>query len=789
MKSYLKELGYRVSDQRKEGYKKLQLLSINNNDGTPRWIWNAHNTKPLFLKFYSATTIRARIFSLALKLVFWLGIQQWVFKKTNIYYKEGFSDSFFDIEKEWALFTGTVGPNNKPMLYSGGYFYKMAQTEKAESLIKNETEVLRLLNNTTRYHLNVPKYESVNDRVLKISDVSVNGKRWQQFSYLHSWVLFEMDKIYPETHHIGDWKYLKELISDYRSIKDRRIPHGILKKMNLVLEQINDKDEIELGFAHGDFTPWNTFVNSRYSLSAYDWELASMEKPKGFDFFHFIIQGGVLDQKKGWKDIYKELKEKNGIAFNFNAEKFHQYLKYYLVVNILQYLKVYSQQTNWHPQVYWLFATWDDALNLFVEQNYTSRELIILDFFDRLKHESYATLKFPKKAPEKLALTSDIDVVIDKKVSHNVINYLKGHSQIHKVIVEKKSFMTQLKIITKDYKILSVDLIHQLKWKNMEILSRKDILKRSYTNSYGVKVASYTDTLRYIILFYKLNLASIPERYSYSGKNVVLMLSKIKLDRTLYYSIDQEKTSAKRNIIKALREVSTNQGWNYIANTFRYFADAFSGKGFVITFSGVDGAGKSTVITNIAEMVEEKFRKPVKVLRHRPSILPILSVYTKGKEKAKEDVVNALPRQGENNSFTSSVFRYIYYYIDYFLGQFVVYFKYVLRGHVVIYDRYYFDFIADSRRSNIKLPKFLTQFGYYFLLKPKYNFFLYADPEDILNRKKELSYGTIRKLTGRYQKLFQSLGKNSKGNVYQLIKNEDLVKTLEQVNNTIVYVL
>jgi thymidylate kinase len=127
----------------------------------------------------------------------------------------------------------------------------------------------------------------------------------------------------------------------------------------------------------------------------------------------------------------------------------------------------------------------------------------------------------------------------------------------------------------------------------------------------------------------------------------------------------------------------------------------------------------------------------------------------------------------------------MYYYFDYLLGQFVVYFKHILRGHVVIYDRYYFDFINDSKRSNIILPKSISRFGYNLLLKPKFNFFLFADANIILNRKKELSKETIDALTKDYTQLFNSLQANSNYSIYMPINNIDIETTLNQIIKTV----
>ena len=129
---------------------------------------------------------------------------------------------------------------------------------------------------------------------------------------------------------------------------------------------------------------------------------------------------------------------------------------------------------------------------------------------------------------------------------------------------------------------------------------------------------------------------------------------------------------------------------------------------------------------------------------------------------------------------------YSYYYLDYLIGQFVIYFKYILRGYVVIYDRYYFDFINDSKRSNIVLPKSITTIGYRFLLKPEFNFFLFADAKTILKRKQELNETTINELTNDYNFLFQNLQLTTNSTVYKSINNEDLETTLSNIIKTII---
>ena len=105
----------------------------------------------------------------------------------------------------------------------------------------------------------------------------------------------------------------------------------------------------------------------------------------------------------------------------------------------------------------------------------------------------------------------------------------------------------------------------------------------------------------------------------------------------------------------------------------------------------------------------------------------------------------------------------------------------MLRGHVVLYDRYYFDFINDSRRSNIQLPETITKSGYKLLLKPDLNFFLYAEPELILSRKKELDSSTIKQLTQKYLDLFKHLNRGKAQSRYIPIENIVLEDTIEAI--------
>lgn len=785
MKSIFNKIGYSISSKKENQNDVLiNLLSINNPDGTTRWIWNANSNKPLFLKFYNVGSSRAFIFTSIIKLVFILKLQKIAFQK-NGYFISKLKNPLFNFNNDWALFTGTVGPNNKAILYANNSFYKIATTSNSQKLINDEHQIIEKIN-AIDTSFTTPKTTKISNEVIKLSDISNNGKRLNKITPVHLRSLIEMYEIKNETIKIRDWNLFSNLRNEFKTIDDKRIPKNIVRKINAILNAIPSDELITISLSHGDYTQWNMF-ECKGELSIYDWELASYDKPKAFDYFHFIIQNDVLVDRKCWKEIYSDVINFNKSdffkeIFNNDLDELNKYLKWYLLINCMHYLKVYAEQPKWHIQVEWLLQVWNEALNRFLLEKNTSRELVIMDLFDAIQNQEYAALKFQNDLPEKLSLNSDIDLVIHKKNNDTILQVLKSHSLVSKVTTCKRSFMNTIKVITIDGAILSIDLIWQLKRRNLEILEAKKVISTNFTNNYGVKNASNVDTARYLVLFYILNGAKIPSQYLVYKEAIINSNKPIDLNLASYFKDNFKDKHLLRDLIS---QNNSNQGFNYFKNTFNYLIDTMKNSkksnGFIVTFSGVDGAGKSTVIENIAYRIEKQFRKPVILLRHRPSVLPILSVWSKGKEKAHQDTISNLPRQGKNSSFLSSLLRFSYYYCDYLFGQFVIYFKHVSRGHIVIYDRYYFDFINDSKRSNIVLPKNISRLGYHLLLKPKYNFFLFADATIILNRKKELSKETIESLTKDYTQLFNSLQSKSTSSIYMPINNVDLETTLNQI--------
>jgi thymidylate kinase len=788
MKSILKKLGYSIATT-KENIEAIQveLLFINNPDNSIRWVWNANCKKAVFLKFYNIGSFRAFAFATAIRILFLLRLQKIIFKKRTFYFNAITAKTVFDCTKDWSLFMGTIGLNSKAILYANPFFYKIATTKSTKKMVQNEYTILSHIN-VKNTDLVTPKVTVISKYIIQLTDISNKGRRTKKFTTGHLNVLTEMSHIQKNTIQVSQWQLFQTLKEDFEQSSCEKIPKNITRKLNTLIQNCVPNQEVKIHLSQGDFTQWNMY-QTKDKIAIYDWELGSFKKPKGYDYFHYMMQQGILVERKSWKLIYQDILKYSTNEFGDQLfdNDLNECLQWYLLINCMYNMDIYAKTDVWYPQIHWMLVVWNEALNVFIKDKYTQREMIIMDLFDLLQNQEYAALKYPKEYPEDLSINSDIDLVITKETNSIIMKYLKNHSLVSKINSNQRSFMNTIQVFTVEGSILSIDLIWQLKIKNYEILSTKQIIANNYKNNYGAKNASEIDTARFIILFYTLNGALIPEKYLDYKK--VIEDSKEPMDLVLqnYFNGKKNDVSLIQYFIKQKNE---NRNFYYLKNTLNYCIDTLknnlNNQGFTVTFSGVDGAGKSTVIDVLAYRIEKQLRKPVVVLRHRPSLLPILSVWTKGKQKAHQDATNNLPRQGKNKNIVSSFARFSYYYLDFLIGQFVVYFKYILRGYVVIYDRYYFDFINDSKRSNIILSKKISSFGYQFLLKPKFNFFLFADANTILERKKELSKTTIELLTDDYKNLFLKLKSKNHLAIYESIKNEDLEVTLNHIVTTII---
>ena len=192
-----------------------------------------------------------------------------------------------------------------------------------------------------------------------------------------------------------------------------------------------------------------------------------------------------------------------------------------------------------------------------------------------------------------------------------------------------------------------------------------------------------------------------------------------------------------------------------------------SDTGFSIGFTGPDGSGKTTVIDLLLEQVSSVFKTAHVYYHFRPMLFGNLGEVAHSAGLKKEvDRNYSDPHRGGKTGALNSLFRLLYYSVDYLVGYFVKVKSVTRITRLVIFDRYYTDIICDSRRSRIYLPlKFLYAWGKLFIPSLDYNILLTASTDTILARKRELDEAGIRAINIKIDYLARKRG-------YKKILNE-----------------
>jgi len=422
------------------------------------------------------------------------------------------------------------------------------------------------------------------------------------------------------------------------------------------------------------------------------------------------------------------------------------------------------------------------------------RKRFIAYFIKHISSLRYVLLKYIAGSSSQIAEFSDLDLLIDSRQLYRFLEIIRAGGHINRINIQQKSFVTYVSIHFDDHTYLELDLINKFDRKGVIYLNAQEVLNNGSMNDEGIRLPSPMHHFEYIMLFYMLNRGTADQKYhehfatyTFGKRAEIFGYIRAKYDY-IFNTLDELLAFKKKYYDIAVEIIETypeNRGINKYFNKIQYLKDLVNDliniRGITITFSGVDGAGKSTVLEKVKYILQNKYRQKIVVIRHRPSILPILSALLHGRKKAEELSTSKLPRQGTNKNFFSSLARFSYYFMDYVIGQFYVYIRYTLRGYTVLYDRYYFDFIIDARRSNLSLSRNFIRKGYHFIFKPDVNVFLYAEPEIIRQRKQEMEVSDIRKLTDDYRQLFVELGKSNKKRKYISINNVNLDDTLNIV--------
>jgi hypothetical protein len=84
----------------------------------------------------------------------------------------------------------------------------------------------------------------------------------------------------------------------------------VAQRIDAVMERMAGK-RVMYGAYHGDFTPWNMFVEGG-ELFVFDWEYAGWTYPMGLDRYHFWMQSAVFEKHWGVEELKRYMGSDEG---------------------------------------------------------------------------------------------------------------------------------------------------------------------------------------------------------------------------------------------------------------------------------------------------------------------------------------------------------------------------------------------------------------------------------------------------------------------------------------------
>lgn len=286
--------------------------------------------------------------------------------------KRTFSLSFF----ETALFCGTPSVHQKVTIqvFSGktikGYC-KITDNDGVFNLFKKEKELLDMLN--ANGMKGIPRSFFVGplcDGCYAFAQSSVKTNRSR---VLHVWsavhqefILSLYDKtrvrmLFDDTDYCKNLSAFKEHLNWLPDCVDRDVVGSAIAG----IEAMYAGKTVRFSACHGDFTPWNMFVE-KGELFVFDWEYAQLSYPPMLDRYHFFTQSAFFEKHWSADDVIRYIGSEDGAWVDR-----YLYVLYILDVMARYSLRekncpndgVISQFRFWFEILHYLTVHFPDALS------------------------------------------------------------------------------------------------------------------------------------------------------------------------------------------------------------------------------------------------------------------------------------------------------------------------------------------------------------------------------------------------------------------------------------------
>lgn len=361
---------------------------------------------------------------------------------------------------------------------------------------------------------------------------------------------------------------------------------------------------------------------------------------------------------------------------------------------------------------------------------------------------------------------SDIDILISIQDAPNILSILRRIIDANDIQLASYYHTTNpnwfVRLITNHWGV-QIDFLGGAHVWQTACYYRPEFLKTSVILHNGIKVLDIR--VGYYLDFFKevIHLGKAKEKYMQGfiteynrnpkrREEIATMFGKATADAIALHLADGTLADSLPQLQKMMQSsIAPGTRTKRMRLFFSKWARLFRRPGYVIAVLGTDGSGKSTIINAITPWLNECFHHGVVYNHLRPNAIPDLGVLLGKKEapkKGEEPKVNDNPHALKPSGFMGSLVRWGYYMIDYTFGYLKTVWPHIhTKSKVFIFDRYYYDYYIDQRRSRTSLPHWILRLGECFVPKPDLTLCLGGDPKKIYERKPETSLKEVEHQT------------------------------------------
>lgn len=309
-----------------------------------------------------------------------------IYYKQPLYINRQLEDVCFD---SYSVYINAYNIDIDLELQGNKFAYvKFAWNYREQIALYEEIEAIRKCSSLLLSYFVHPEVMKHTQQMLILTDPKPRGisQKDTDFGYIH---LEALKEIYYQTRSsvVFESSYMfREISNSIGHIESQKVGReecGIIAEMQhqlvALLMHMDEKMTIETALAHNNFTAQHTFIRQE-RLFVHEWSCVKNDYPMLYDVFQHIFYTQAVSANKDYMQIKQTLEDLRNTAWMQDFLKDNDldlalYLRLYLLFQISEGLKRYTQRPHINPIPKQLIQVWHEALTDVLTQDVSYNNL------------------------------------------------------------------------------------------------------------------------------------------------------------------------------------------------------------------------------------------------------------------------------------------------------------------------------------------------------------------------------------------------------------------------------